>query len=48
MEHVGDAALADEIERAIRSTLTFRSRVELVAEADFGEAGYKTRLVRNA
>ena len=47
-EHVGDAALAGEIEKAIRSVLTFRSRVELVAEAEFGEAGYKTRLVRKA
>jgi phenylacetate-CoA ligase len=45
-EHAGDAALAGEIEKAIRSALTFRSRIELVAEADFGEAGYKTRLVR--
>jgi phenylacetate-CoA ligase len=47
-EHAGDAALADDIEKAIRSTLTFRSRIALVAEADFGEAGYKTRLVRQA
>jgi phenylacetate-CoA ligase len=47
-EHVGDGALAGEIEKAIRSVLTFRSKIELVAEADFGEAGYKTRLVRNA
>ena len=37
-----------EIERAIRSQLTFRSSIELVKEADFGEAGYKTRLVRKA
>ncbi len=47
-EHLGDGALADEIEQAIRSVLTFRSKIELVAEADFGEAGYKTRLVRKA
>jgi len=47
-EHLGDAALADDIEKAIRSTLTFRSRIELVAEAEFGEAGYKTRLIRKA
>jgi phenylacetate-CoA ligase len=39
-----DSALAEELERAIRSRLTFRARVELVPEADFGEAGYKTRL----
>jgi phenylacetate-CoA ligase len=47
-EHLGDAALAEEIERAVRGALTFRSKVLLVSEADFGEAGYKTRLVRNA
>jgi phenylacetate-CoA ligase len=47
-EHVGDMALADEIERVVRGALTFRCKVLLVSEADFGEAGYKTRLVRNA
>lgn len=47
-DHAGDAGLAGEIERAIRSRLTFRSTIELVKEADFGEAGYKTRLVRQA
>jgi phenylacetate-CoA ligase len=47
-EHVADAALAAEIEKAIRAVLTFRCKVELVDEADFGEAGYKTRLVRQA
>ena len=47
-DHAGDADLAGEIERAIRSQLTFRSSIELVKEADFGEAGYKTRLVRKA
>jgi hypothetical protein len=30
----------------VRASLTFRCRVELVTEEDFGEAGYKTRLVR--
>jgi phenylacetate-CoA ligase len=45
-EHAHDTALADEIEKAVRSQLTFRCKVELVSEADFGEAGYKTRLVR--
>jgi len=47
-DHAGDADLAGEIERAIRSRLTFRSTIDLVREADFGEAGYKTRLVRKA
>jgi phenylacetate-CoA ligase len=47
-DHLGDAALAAEIEKAIRAVLTFRCKVELVGEADFGEAGYKTRLVRQA
>jgi phenylacetate-CoA ligase len=47
-DHIDDAALAGEIEKAIRSVLTFRSKIDLVAEADFGEAGYKTRLVRKA
>jgi phenylacetate-CoA ligase len=46
--HESDAALASEIEKEIRALLTFRSRVVLVGEADFGEAGYKTRLVRHA
>ena len=44
--HLEDVALKDEIENEVRAALTFRSRVILVAEADFGEAGYKTRLVR--
>jgi phenylacetate-CoA ligase len=39
-----DPGLADRIESAIRARLTFRSRVDLVREADFGDAGYKTRL----
>ncbi len=45
-EHIGDAALAEEIETAVRAALTFRCRVILVGEEDFGAAGYKTRLVR--
>jgi len=47
-EHVADAALAAEIETAVRAALTFRCKVLLVKEADFGEAAYKTRLVRKA
>jgi phenylacetate-CoA ligase len=39
-----DPALTAEIENAIHSKLMFRSKVELVLESDFGEAGYKTRL----
>ncbi|GAA1850518.1 AMP-binding protein [Pseudonocardia ailaonensis] len=35
--------LAARIEAEIRSRLTFRARVELVDDASFGEAGYKTR-----
>ena len=42
--HESDPALIADIEAAIRSRLMFRSRVELVPEAEFGEAGYKTRL----
>jgi phenylacetate-CoA ligase len=42
-----DERLAGEIEAAIRSRLTFRARVELVPEREFGEAWYKTRLTRN-
>ena len=45
-EHAGDSGLAADIESAVRARLTFRARVMLVAEAEFGEAGYKTRLVR--
>jgi phenylacetate-CoA ligase len=44
--HAGDLALKEEIEKEIRAALTFRCSVELVDEALFGEAGYKTRLVR--
>jgi phenylacetate-CoA ligase len=46
--HLEDKALIDEIEKEVRAALTFRSRVVLVGEAEFGEAGYKTRLVRKA
>lgn len=42
--HESDPALVAEIEGAIRSRLMFRSRVDLVLESDFGEAGYKTNL----
>jgi hypothetical protein len=44
--HQSDRELAGEIEKEVRAALTFRCRVDLVSEADFGEAGYKTRLVR--
>jgi phenylacetate-CoA ligase len=42
--HASDSALVGEIEGAIHSKLTFRARVALVPESEFGEAGYKTRL----
>jgi len=42
--HESDPALIAAIEAAIRSRLMFRSKVELVLESDFGEAGYKTKL----
>ncbi len=45
--HESDPALIAEIENAIHSKLMFRSRVDLVLESDFGEAGYKTRLTVN-
>jgi hypothetical protein len=41
-----DTTLAGEIEHAIRAALTFRARVLLVPESEFGDAGYKTRLTR--
>lgn len=44
--HAADAGLKDEIEKAVRSALTFRCRVDLIAESSFGEASYKTRLTR--
>ncbi|HKA11636.1 MAG TPA: hypothetical protein VKI99_14345 [Candidatus Dormibacteraeota bacterium] len=43
-EHPADVALAGQLEDAIRSRLTFRSRIELIPESAFGESGYKTRL----
>src|SRR2546430_368093 len=42
--HESDPALIGDIENAIHSRLMFKSKVELVLESDFGEAGYKTRL----
>jgi phenylacetate-CoA ligase len=42
--HESDPQLVKEIEDAIHSRLLFRSRITLIPEADFGEAGYKTRL----
>jgi phenylacetate-CoA ligase len=39
-----DSTLANEIADAIHTRLVFRSHVTLVPEAEFGEAGYKTRL----
>jgi phenylacetate-CoA ligase len=42
--HESDPALIAAIEEAIRSRLMFRSRIELIPESEFGEAGYKTRL----
>jgi len=45
-QHASDPALAAQIENAIHARLMFRSRVTLVPEADFGEAGYKTSLSR--
>jgi phenylacetate-CoA ligase len=44
--HGSDASLIADIENAIHARLTFRARVTLVPEADFGEAGYKTSLSR--
>src|SRR3989440_7771326 len=44
--HESDPGLITEIENAIHSRLMFRSKVELVLEPDFGEAGYKTSLTR--
>ena len=41
---VSEARLAEDIEAAIHSTLTFRAKVDLITENDFGESGYKTRL----
>ena len=43
-----DQRLAGEMAAAIHSRLTFRASVSLVPESEFGEAGYKTRLTRQA
>lgn len=42
--HESDPSLVSEVETAIHAKLLFRCHVTLVPEADFGEAGYKTRL----
>lgn len=42
--HQGDASLISEVENAIHAKLLFRCHVTLVPEAEFGEAGYKTKL----
>jgi phenylacetate-CoA ligase len=39
-----DPKLVAELTEAIHTKLVFRSEVKLVPEAEFGEAGYKTRL----
>lgn len=46
--HASDPQLIAEIEAAIHSRLMFRARVELIPESEFGEAGYKTKLTRQA
>lgn len=46
--HASDPQLIAEIEAAIHSRLMFRAKVELVPESEFGEAGYKTKLTRQA
>jgi phenylacetate-CoA ligase len=43
-----DAALAESIASAIRSTLLFRADVRLVQQGNFGDAAYKTPLTRRA
>src|SRR5205814_818605 len=42
--HNSDPELIQQLEGAIHSRLMFRSKVDLVLESDFGEAGYRTRL----
>ncbi len=42
--HHIDPSLVSDVENAIHARLLFRSQVTLVPEADFGEAGYKTKL----
>jgi phenylacetate-CoA ligase len=39
-----NGTLAEELEAAVRSRLTFRCKVELVPESAFGDSDYKTRL----
>ena len=46
--HASDPQLIADIEAAIHARLMFRARVELVPESEFGEAGYKTKLTRQA
>lgn len=43
-EHAADPALATAIEAAVHTKLTFRSKVSLVTDVAFGDAGYKTNL----
>jgi phenylacetate-CoA ligase len=42
--HDLDSKLAGELADAIHTKLVFRSQIILVPEAEFGEAGYKTKL----
>jgi phenylacetate-CoA ligase len=42
--HESDPKLVADLTEAIHIKLVFRSQVTLVSEAEFGEAGYKTRL----
>ena len=42
--HESDPELVAELVEAIHTKLVFRSQVTLVPEAEFGDAGYKTRL----
>jgi phenylacetate-CoA ligase len=44
--HDSDSSLVADIESAIHARLTFRARVTLVPESEFGESGYKTSLSR--
>jgi hypothetical protein len=45
--NASDGILAGEIAEAIHAKLVFRSKVTLIPEAAFGEAGYKTKLTVN-
>ena len=40
-----DQALADQIADTVRARLLFRSAVRFLETEEFGDAGYKTRLV---